>query len=129
MKAYLNEKTVYGDLKILILDLSNTDIEVLEVSFDDRKIESFTFKLNPDGSMIVSGLISQDNGGVSGGFYAKYNASLDQESLNFVDFEADLSPKIGQKDRKKDLKKKNEKEDKKGKRTQTEFLQLRKFVN
>ncbi len=109
------KKTVYGDLKILILDLSNADIEVLEVSFDDRKIESFTFKLNTDGSMIVSGLISQDNGGVSGGFYAKYNASLDQESLNFVDFEADFITQDWSERSKERLEKKNEKEDKKGK--------------
>jgi hypothetical protein len=109
------KKTVFGDLKILILDLSTADFEVLEVSFDDRKIESFTFKLNPDGSMIVSGLISQDNGGVSGGFYAKYNAKLEQESLNFVDFEADFITQDWSERSKEKLEKKNEKEDKKGK--------------
>lgn len=109
------KKTVFGDLQILILDLSSDDFEVLEVSFNDRKIESFTFKINADGSMIVSGLISQDNGGVSGGFYAKYNAKLEQESLNFVDFEADFITQDWSEKSKERLEKKNEKEDKKGK--------------
>lgn len=109
------KKTVFGELQILILDLSSDDFEVLEVSFDDRKIESFTFKLNTDGSMIVSGLISQDNGGVSGGFYAKYSSKLEQESLNFVDFEADFITQDWSEKSKERLEKKNEKEDKKGK--------------
>ncbi len=91
-KTYLTE---YGDLKILILDLQAGDFDVLEIPLDDGNLESFIFKINSDGSLIMSGLISHGNGGVSGGFYAKYNAKLEQESLNFIDFEDDFMALIG----------------------------------
>lgn len=116
--------TTYGDLEILVLELESGDIEVLEVDIDDREVKGFTFKINEDDGIIVSGLIGKETGGVSGTFYSRYDANLKSKGSNFVDFEEDFITQ-GWSDRAKEkLDKKNNKKKKKGqKQTEPTFYE------
>lgn len=106
---------VYGNLEVLVLDLESGEIEVLDVSLgEERVVKSFTFKIDSEGAIIISGLTGGSNSGVSGGFYAKYNASLKEEAINFVDFEEDFITQDWSEKSKEKLEKQNEKNESKG---------------
>lgn len=109
------EETVYGELKILVLDIQTAKIEVLTVSFPDRKIKNFTFKTNDDGSLTVSGLTGEEEGGVTGCFIAKYDADLTEIAINLTDFEEEFLTQGWSEKSLEKLDKLNEKEEKKGK--------------
>jgi len=106
--------TVYGDLEVLVLDLESGEIEVLDVSLGDRIVNSFTFKIDNEGSFIISGLMGKEKGGISGCFYAKYNSSLKEEAINFVDFEEDFITQDWSDKSKEKLEKQNKKNENKG---------------
>lgn len=110
------ENTVYGDLEILVLDVESGDIEVLTVATENREIKNFTIQLQEDGGLVVAGLMGKEEGGVSGGFYARYNALLQEQSMNFVDFDEDFITQGWSERSKKKLEKKQDKEKNKGKK-------------
>lgn len=118
------EYTTYGNLEILVLELESGDIEVLEVDIEDREVKGFTFTINEDDGIIVSGLIGKESGGISGTFYSRYDANLKSKGSNFEDFEEDFITQGWSDKAKKKLDKKNDKKKKKGeKETAPTFYQ------
>lgn len=119
-------KKFSSDLEILVLDLESGDIEVLKVEMD-RKISGFTFNIEEDGAIVVSGLTAIKNkSGVSGAFYVKYDRNFKEIGENFFDFEEDFITQGWSSRSKKKLRKKQEKNDRKGEeKTKPTFYKYR----
>ncbi|MDA7802992.1 hypothetical protein N8987_00255 [Crocinitomix sp.] len=125
------DQVILGKLEILVLDLERGEIEILNVDVTNRKIREFSFLIDDKDAVIISGLISKKGGGVSGGFYTKYDANFKEVSSNVVDFEDDFVTQDWSDRQKKKLEKSNSKKRKKGeKESQPDFYkyQLRDLI-
>lgn len=102
------------NLEILVLDPENGDIEVLKIEMD-RDVSNFTFRVESDGGIVIAGLTTkEDESGISGAFYTRYNAKLQEVGENVFDFEEDFITQGWSSRSKKKLEKKQKKDTRKG---------------
>lgn len=111
-KLIKREKTEYGDLEILVLDIESGEIEGFKVR-TEGDVKGFSFKIGNDESIIVSGLVGEGSG-VSGAFYTKYDHKLIEKEFVQVEFEEDFITQDWSEKKKEKFEKKRKKAEKKG---------------
>lgn len=119
-------KSVYGDLQILVLDPESGDIDALKVELQGgKKVSGYTYRIENDGSLVVSGLVmNEEGGGVSGAFYNKYDAALREVGQNSFDFEEDFITQDWSAKKKRKFERKQKKNDRRGnKKTEPTFYE------
>lgn len=111
-----SKRMIKGDLKIFILEVESGKIESIDVGLEDRKVSTFTFRINDKGELVIAGLTySADVNGISGSFYARFNASYNMVDMNYESFDKDFYT-LGWSDSEKEkYEKRKEKAERKGK--------------
>lgn len=83
------------ELKIIVIDLYTDELKLIDVPLGDRENKGFKFKVAPDGSIVVCGLIGNlsPTREANGLFFVKYDASYKEEFFNVIDFDKSESIK------------------------------------
>lgn len=83
------------ELKIIVIDLYTDELKLIDVPLGDRENKGFKFKVAPDGSIVVCGLIGNLSPirEANGLFFVKYDASYEEEFFNVIDFDKSESIK------------------------------------
>lgn len=104
----------FGEWKVFVLEMESGEIRTIDLEMPDRQIKSYNFFIDDNDRLIVAGLTTQDDRGVSGCFYARYNADLKEEAMEFTQFEDDFITQGWSERSKEKFEKKNQKSIKSG---------------
>jgi len=111
-----SKKTLFGyqkmkmsSIKLLVLDVTKGDIELLDIEVAGRNIEMLRFELTEKGGVDVGGLLSAEGTGVNGSFLIKFDEGMSETSSKVADFESDFITTSWSEKKKEDLDKKKDK--------------------